>query len=156
MKGHTSHHKTHAKHAVHHHHYAKGGHIKESPAEGVREYEEDIRSNPEARDNAHKVEHEAEARKHGGRAKRKRGGHVMAAAAGHGKHHAAGGHAKHHVHHEHGKHLAHAKHLGHVVGHKGAKHAGRKPRARGGSDMNPLSSAHSATHPAAHRDIEID
>ena len=41
---------------------------------GVNEAEEDIRINPEARTNAKKIDDEAEEKKRGGRAKRKRGG----------------------------------------------------------------------------------
>lgn len=132
MKGHTSHHRTHSKHAVHHHHYARGG----SAEHGVKEWEQDLRENPESRVNAPKITHEAEAKKHGGRAKRKHGGHVMG-----------------HTHHEHGKHLAHAKHVGPVHGHKAAHHAGRKPRKAGGSDMSPLSSAHRVSEPRGHKSV---
>lgn len=123
MKGHKSHRK----------HHAKGG-----PAAGAKEWEQDLSHNPEARDNAHKIEGEAEAKKHGGRAKRKHGGMV---------------------HHEVGKHLAHAHHVGPVHGHKAAHHAGHKPRKSGGkagSNMNPLSSAHGGTHPRGHHDVEKD
>lgn len=152
MKGHKAHH--HAKHMVHHHHYAKGGHVQETPEHGMREWEQDLHSKPEMRSHAPGIEHEAEAKKHGGRAKRKHGGHVKHhAAGGMAKHHAAGGMAKHH---EHGKHLAHAKHVGPVTGHKAVHHAGRKPRARGGADMNPLSSAHAGTPPRGHKDRDID
>ena len=126
MKGHKSHH--HRKHKAH------GG----ETLTGVKDWEMDLSHNPEARDNAHKIEGEAEQRKHGGRTKRKHGGHV---------------------HHEHGAHLKHAKHVGHVHGEHAKHHAGRKVRKAGGrtgSDMNPLSSAHKGKSPAGHHDLDID
>jgi hypothetical protein len=127
MKGHKAHHHRTA--------HAKGG------MTGVKEWEEDLSHNPESRDNAHEIDKEAEAKKHGGKVRRparKHGGHV---------------------HHEHGKHLAHAKHLGHVHGEHAKHHAGRKPRKAGGRtgcDMSPLSSAHKGKEPKAHRDMDID
>jgi hypothetical protein len=125
MKGHKAHH-----HARKHH--AAGG-----AEHGSREWEQDLSYNPEARDNAHKIEGEAEHRKNGGRAKRKHGGHV--------------------THHSHP--MKHAKHLGKVHGAAAVHHAGRKPRKSGGhagSNMNPLSSAYHGTHPRGHKDTEID
>jgi len=125
--------------------HAKGGHAHavdpDSVTEhGVREWEQDERDTPEARDNAHTIENEAKKKKHGGRAKRKSGGMV-------------------HKHHEAGKHMAHAKHVGTVHGHRHVAHAGRKPRksgGRAGSDMNPLSSAHKAMPAKWHKDVEMD
>lgn len=125
--------------------HAKGGHAHavdpDSVTEhGVREWEQDERDTPEARDNAHTIENEAKKKKHGGRAKRKSGGMV-------------------HKHHEAGKHMVHAKHVGTVHGHRHVAHAGRKPRksgGRAGSDMNPLSSAHKATPAKWHKDVEMD
>ena len=116
MKGHKAHH--HSKHR------AEGG--------GVDEAAEDLRTKPEPRTNAKKIDEEAEAMhaKRGGRAARKRGGHV---------------------HHEHGKHLAHAKHLGHVEGHHAEHHAGRKARKAGGSvESNPFTSANKGISPNKH------
>ena len=130
MKGHKEHH--------HRKHHAEGGPASGDAHKGDKDYEMDEKSNPQSRDNAHEIDKEAEAKKHGGRAKRKRGGHV---------------------HHEHGKHLAHAKHVGHVEGEEGHKHAGRKPRksgGRAGSDLSPLSSAHKGTLPPHHKDARID
>ena len=133
-------------HSMKHVKHRKAGGRAESPEHGVDEAMEDLH-HKNIRYTGGKPEDEAEAMhaKRGGRAKRKHGGHV--------KHHAAGGMAKHH---EHGKHLAHAKHVGPVTGHKAVHHAGRKPRARGGADMNPLSSAHAGTPPRGHKDRDID
>jgi len=76
------------------------------------------------------VNREAEERKAGGRAKRKRGGIV---------------------HHEKMHELKHAKHVGKVHGEKAKEHAGRKPRKSGGrtgSDSHPYSSARRGEVPA--------
>ena len=130
MKGHKEHH--------HRKHHAEGGPASGDAYKGDRDYEQDLKDNPAARDNAHEIDKEAEEKNRGGRTKRKRGGHV---------------------HHEHGKHLAHAKHVGHVEGHKGHEHAGRKPRksgGRAGSDHSPLSSAHKGNLPPHHKDARID
>jgi hypothetical protein len=128
MKGHKEHH--------HRGHHAHGG----SPdaKAGDKEWEADLKEKTHDRVSDPEIDKEAEERKHGGRAKRKRGGSV------------------HHVHHEHGKHMAHAKHVGEVKGHKAHHHAGRKPRARGGSNDNPLSSAHAGVLPKHHKDADID
>lgn len=100
----------------------------ESPMSGVDDASKDLSMKPERRNNADKIFGDAEERKHGGRTKR-RAGHKM----------------EHHEKKEGGKvHGEHEKH-----------HAGRKPRKSGGrtgSNMNPLSSAHSGT-PAPGRDI---
>jgi hypothetical protein len=114
-------------------HHRKHGHRKHHETGGVAEYKEDLAKNPEMRGKAPKIEHEAEERKHGGRTKRKHGGHTM-----HPKHH------KKHVE----LHGSHAKH-----------HAGRKPRksgGRAGSNMNPLSSAHSGTPAKGRHAVDID
>ena len=121
MKGHKAHRK---------HHSAGGA---ESPKSGTKEWEMDLAHKTHDRVSDPEEEHEADEKKHGGRAKRKRGGHV---------------------HHEHGKHLGHAKHLGHVEGMHSMHHAGRKPRKSGGcvgSNMNPLSSAHKGMEPKGHK-----
>ena len=122
MKGHKAHHHRHPR-AEH----AKGGTVKhvESPMEG--DWAHDEAPEEVYAGKGSNVEKEAKQKKHGGRAKRKHGGHV--------------------------------KHVGHVDGMHAKKRADRPARKRGGkvgADMNPLSSAHSATHPATHRDIEID
>ena len=112
-------------------------HRKHHEAGGVADWKKDEHTKPERYDES-RVEGEAEGKKHGGRAKRKRGGHV---------------------HHEHGKELGHAKHLGHIHGEHGKHHAGRKPRKSGGrtgSNMKPLSSAHSGMEPKGHKSVEID
>jgi hypothetical protein len=131
MKGHKSHH--------HGHHARKEGGRLETPETGKREYEEDLNSKPDEYDHAPLVEGEADKKKRGGRAKRKHGGHV---------------------HHEHGKELGHAKHVGHVEGAKAHHHAGRKMRKAGGraggSNANPLSSAHAGILPHHHKDANID
>jgi hypothetical protein len=119
-----------------HHHRKEGGKVQETPESGHREYEMDLKDAPESRDNAHKIDKEAEERKAGGRAKRKHGGSV--------------------THHEKGKHLGHAKHVGPVMGAGAMHHAGRKPRAAGGSNMNPLSSAHKGTLPPHQKEAKID
>ena len=132
MKGHKAHHHRHPR-AEH----AKGGTVKhvESPMEG--DWAHDEAPSEVYAGKGSNVEKEAKQKKHGGRAKRKHGGHV-----------------KHVLHH----HDGHVKHVGAVHG-KVKHHAGRKPRkagGRAGSDMNPLSSAHAGKHPAAHKDVEID
>jgi hypothetical protein len=86
---------------------------------GVNEAEEDIRINPEARTNAKKIDDEAEERKKGGRAKRKRGGRMP----------------------EDAKHVE-------VRGEHEHKRADRKPRKDGGrtgADSQPFSSARKGT-----------
>jgi hypothetical protein len=100
----------------------------ESPMSGVDDASKDLQDHPERRNIAPKIFAEAEKRKRGGRTKHHMG-HKMA----------------HHEKKEGGKvHGEHEKH-----------HAGRMPRKSGGrtgSNMNPLSSAHSGT-PAPGRDI---
>jgi len=103
---------------------------------GVNEAEMDLKTKPEARTNAAKIDAEAEERKHGGRAKRKHGGHV--------KHHHSGV----------------VKHVGKVHGEKAMHHAGRKPRKSGGrasSDANPFTSARHGTVPKGRKlDMEME
>jgi hypothetical protein len=126
MKGHKSHH--HRKHKAH------GG----ETLSGKADWKDDLSHNPEARDNAHKIEGEAEARKHGGRTARKHGGMI---------------------HHEKMEHMKHAKHVGKVHGEHAHHHAGRKPRksgGRAGADMNPLSSAHKGMEPKKHKSFDIE
>jgi hypothetical protein len=136
--------KHHAAHGVHeaaHHgvhgaphvrkHRKTGGKTVESPMHGVDEAEMDLRDRPEEYNHS-RVETEAEAKRRGGRAKRKHGGHVL-----------------HH-------HTGHVKHVGAVHGEHGKMHAGRKPRKTGGrasSDQNPFTSARHGT-PAAGRKLE--
>jgi len=103
-----------------------------------KDWDEDLESKPEMRNNAKKIKAEAEEKKHGGRAKRKHGGKVK--------------------HHEHGEHMKHAKHVGAVKG-KREVHAGRAPRksgGRAGSNFSPLSSAHSGTPPRGHKTLDVD
>ena len=122
-------------HKANHH---RKGRAEGGMAEGTREYEEDLKSKTPDRVNDPEINKEADERKHGGRAKRKRGGMV---------------------HHEAGKHLGHAKHVGMVHGEMGAHHAGRKPRkagGRAGSDQAPFSSARKGEEPRGHRDNDID
>ena len=129
MKGHKAHH--------HRKHHADGGAERGDPKSGDREYEADLKADPMPYNHG-RPQKEAEERKHGGRTKRKTGGMVK--------------------HHEEGKHMGHAKHVGHVHGHM-EHHAGRKPRKSGGrtgSNMNPLSSAHSGVLPPHHKDANID
>lgn len=113
--------------------------------------------------NKSKVEGEAEARRFGGRRKRKHGGEVHSsnckcskcmggAAKANG-----GGVAKKHgggisAHHENMEDLDHAKHVGKVVGSRNVANAGRKARASGGATSNPLSSAASGS-PATGRKL---
>lgn len=134
MKGH-KHHTVHhiAKAGVHgaHHvraHHARGGEV-ESARKGDDDAAKDLKDKPNRRNNAPKIMNEAEAmsqRKAGGRAERKRGGHVM----------------KHvgEIHGEQGK--AHA-------GRKARKSGGRA----GGSEANPFTSARHGT-PATGRKLE--
>jgi hypothetical protein len=82
---------------------------------GENEAEKEITDKPENRNAPNKVASEAEERKHGGRAKRKHGGKTE---------------------------------VGKVEGMKAKHHAGRMPRKSGGrtgSNMSPLTSAHSGT-----------
>lgn len=102
------------------------------------DYKEEENSKPESRTNNPKIKAEAEEKKHGGKAKRHKRKH--------------GGIAKHH---ESGEDMKHAKHVGNVRG-EVKKHAGREPRKSGGSNFNPLSSAHGGTPPRDHKVTEID
>jgi len=112
----------------HHKHHATGGAASGDPPSGKKTFEEDLKDKPK-RYNQAKVEDEAEEKKHGGRAKRKHGGRA-------------------HKHHEKMHELKHAHHVGKVHGsHKGG-HKGHK--ARGGSNFNPLSSAHAGSPPKGH------
>ena len=129
---------------------------------GANEAEMDLRDNPEERNNAKEIFHDAEERKHGGhvkRTKRKHGGPVMKHEGMGPEHEATGGRAKrkrggHVVHH----HTGHVKHVGSVHGEHGAHHAGRKPRKSGGratSDNNPFTSAAKGTA-AKGRKLELE
>lgn len=87
-----------------------------------------------------KVDNEAEEKKHGGKARRKR---------------KSGGVAKHH---ESDEPMKHAKHLGPVSG-KAHAHGGRAARqsgGRAGSNFSPFSSARAGTPPRGHKVTEID
>jgi hypothetical protein len=120
MKGHKEHH--------HRKHKAEGG-----ANTGVKEWEEDLKEKPTDYTAKNHVAEEAEEKKHGGRAKRKRGGHV---------------------HHEHKSNLKYAKHLGHIEGEAHKTHAGRRPRkagGRAGSNFSPLSSAHAISGATVHK-----
>jgi len=90
---------------------------------GDNEAEKEIKDKPEDRTNASKIASEAEEMKKGGRAKRKHGGKI---------------------------------HVGKVEGEKAKHHAGRMPRKSGGktgSNMNPLSSAHSGSSPPGRKEM---
>jgi hypothetical protein len=120
-------------------HKATGGAASGDPESGEKLYDEDLKTKPEARTNAKKIDDEAEEKKRGGRAKRKRGGGV--------KHHEKMGEMKH------------AKHVGMVEGRMGKAHKGRAARKAGGrtgSNFNPLSSAHSGMAPKGHSTVEKD
>jgi len=136
MKGHKAHHHAHGGKAAHHygkemHHkhpraeHAKGGkvHEQESPAEGDWAHDEAPKDIYEGANS--NVAKEAKEKKHGGRAKRKHGGHL--------KHvgHVEGHHAK-----------------------KRADRPARKHGGKTGSNMNPLSSAHAGVEPKAHHSYE--
>jgi hypothetical protein len=92
------------------------------------------------------TEKEAQERKHGGRTKRKHGGHIANLEHPKAEHRAKrkrGGHAmhaEHAVHGEHGKHRADRK--------------ARKSGGKVGADMNPLSSAHKGKEPKGHKSYE--
>ncbi len=116
---------------------------------GVNEAEEDLKHKNETRTNAKEIDKEAEERKRGGRAKRKRGG-VASVKEGFGPEHEGtvrsarkrGGKA--------------GKEVGHMFGEDASQHAGRKPRKRGGgvgSDTSPFTSARHGK-PATHRTLE--
>ena len=122
------------------HKKASGGEMGEKDFGSPRDDWKEEESSKPARYNQSKVEDEAEEKKHGGRARKKR------------KH---GGVA---VHHEKGEHMKHAKHIGPVHG-KPKVHAGRAPRKSGGrtgSNYSPLSSAHAGTPPRDHKTTDID
>ena len=142
MKGHKAHHHAHGGkahdygHPVHHKHpraaHKKGGkvhHDSEHPMEGDWAHDE-APHEVYAGAGSHVVK-EAEEKKHGGRAKHKRGGHKR------------GGHAHHHMGKVHGE---HAKHR--------ADRAKRKTGGRAGSDMKPLSSAAAGKEPSGHHSYE--
>ena len=136
MKGHKAMHHAHGGKAAHHygkemHHkhpraeHAKGGkvHEMESPAEGDWAHDE-APAEVYAGAGSH-VAKEAKEKKHGGRAKRKHGGHL--------------------------KHVGHVE--GHAAK-KRADRPARKHGGKTGSNMNPLSSAHAGVEPKAHHSYE--
>lgn len=105
---------------------------------GRDDAEADVADKPEARTNARNIDSEAEERKKGGRAKRRRGGHV---------------------HHENMDHMKHAKHLGPVHGAASVKRSDRKPRASGGktgSDSHPFSSARKGETPPSRKEMDLE
>ena len=120
-----------------HHKKATGGPAS-GDGPGRKDYEADVKDKP-YRYTQGKAEDEAEEKKRGGRARRKR------------KH---GGKIKHHESRGGMAHLDHAKHIGPVKG--GHAKANKGKAARGGSNFNPLSSAHAGTKPSGHKDMEID
>ena len=106
---------------------------------------QDLKSKTHDRVSDPEIDKEADERKHGGRAKRKRGGEVKheREERKHGgrtkrKH---GGHVMHH-------HSGHVKHVGAVHGAAAKHHAGRKARkAGGGVEASPFSAALKGTLP---------
>lgn len=91
---------------------------------GVNEAEEDVKTKPEARTDAKKIDSEAEEMKKGGRAKHAAGGRAARKAGGKTEHK--------------------------VEGHAEKMHAGRRPRKNGGrtgSDSNPFTSARHGKNP---------
>lgn len=141
--------------------HTKEHHRKHRETGGVNEAEMDLNTKPEARTNAKNIDAEAEERKHGGAAEKKR----MRRKHGGEVHHSRcrcekcmGGRAAHanggHVHHEKMEKLAHAKHVGKVHGEHATHHAGRKPRkagGRAGADQQPFSSARHGEDPKGHK-----
>ena len=120
-------------------HKATGGAASGDPKEGEKDYDADLASKPNRRNNAPKIEGAAEEKKSGGRAKRKRGGGVK--------------------HHEKMEELGHAAHVGKIAGGHSKGHKGRAARASGGktgSNLNPLSSAHFGSAPSGHKTTDID
>lgn len=119
--------------------HKEGHHERKERSTGGRDdAEEDVKDKPEARTDAKNIDSEAEERKKGGRAKRKRGGHV---------------------HHENMDHMKHAKHLGPVHGAASVKRPDRKPRASGGkagSDAHPFSSARKGEVPAGRKEMDLE
>ncbi len=113
-------------HKGHRGHKAAGGKM-DSPPEGSKEWEEDLKDKPMSYTAKDKVGPEAEERKHGGRAKRKHGGMVKHLGKVHGR--------KPHVH----------------AGKKPRASGGRT-----GSNYMPLSSAHKGIEPKAHHSEEVD
>jgi hypothetical protein len=126
MKGHKAHHYG---HEVHHKHpraeHKKGGkvHSAKHPMEGDWAHDEAPKDIYEGANS--EVAKEAKEKKHGGRTKRKHGGHV------------------HHMGKVHGE---HAKHR--------ADRPKRKHGGKAGSNMNPLSSAHAGKEPSDHHSYE--
>ena len=145
MKKHHEHEKSHKAGGgyMEKHHKASGGSMEykdqETPEYGSREWEEDEKDKPEARDNAKKIDDEAEERKHGGKAKKKVGGALV-------KKKVHGGVIK--------------KNVGGVTGSAPKASAARAPRKSGGrtgSDGNPFSSARAGTAPKRHKmEMDID
>jgi hypothetical protein len=129
-------------------------HRKHRETGGVNEAERDIKEKPHMRVSAPEIEREADELKRGGRAKRKRGGHVM-------HHEGMGPEHEGTMHHmrrkrKDGGHVG--KEVGQVMGEHAKHHAGRKPRKSGGratSDENPFTSARSGT-PAPGRKLEAE
>lgn len=133
MKGHKAHHHAHGGKAHHygapvHHKHPRAEHKKGGKVESPHEgdWAHDEAPHEVYAGAGSHVVHEAEEHKHGGRAKKPKA-------------------MKHHI--------------GKAHGHKSHHRADRKPRktgGRAGSDMNPLSSAHSGKEPSAHRSYEAE
>jgi hypothetical protein len=143
----------HREHEHHERHHRETG--------GRNDAEEDLRDKPEARTNAKKIDDEAEEKKRGGRAKRKRGGEVR-------KHHVDhegrlmkkhGGEAeKRHERKRGGRMPEHAKHV-EVHGEHEKHRADRKPRKDGGrtgADEHPFSSARKGTLPTGRKEMQME
>lgn len=134
----------------HEHHHRKA-----RSTGGVLDAEEDVKTRPEARTNAKKIDEEAEERKRGGRA---HGGKRHGAELHHkscGCHKCMGGRAER----KHGGRMEEKKHV-EVHGEHGHHRADRKPRKSGGrtgADAMPFSSARHGSQPADHKtEVGVD
>ena len=101
------------------------------------------------------TEHEAQERKHGGRAKRKHGGHVAHHNMKHKEHHHEHPKAEHRAKRKRGGHVHHPEHEMH--GEHSKQRADRKARKAGGqvgANMHPLSNAAKGMEPKGHKSYE--
>lgn len=116
--------------------------------------EDDLKDKPEARTNARNIDSEAEERKHGGKAEHEKDCRCKECMGGRAKRKRGG-----HVHHENMELMKHAKHLGPVHGEAAKHHAGRRPRkdgGRAGSDAHPFSSARKGEMPPGRKEMDME
>jgi hypothetical protein len=132
----------------------KMGERKERATGGRDDAEADVKDKPEARTDAKKIDAEAEERKRGGKAEHAKDCRCKECRGGRAERKRGG-----HVHHENMEHMKHAKHLGPIHGEGAKHHAGRRPRAAGGkagSDSHPFSSARKGENPPGRKEMDLD